>query len=66
MRNFFKDTLAKNPFVNRKQIIELLGTGEEKVITQYKNCLKYISRVKNDALQKSESFLQNKKHLLTR
>ena len=66
MRNFFKDTFSKIPSIRTKQIAELLGTNEEKVIRQYRECLKYISRVKNDILQKSQIVVQQKRELSTR
>jgi len=63
MRNFFKNTFSKFPSVHTKEIAELLETKEAEVIRQYRNCLKYISRVKNEVLQKSENFIQNKRQL---
>jgi hypothetical protein len=66
MRNFFKNTFSKIPTVKTKQIAELLGTKEEKVIKQYRDCLKYITRVKNEVVQKSEDFIQARRQLTIR
>ena len=58
MRNFFKNTFSKIPDVTTKQITELLGSDEKKVIKYYRDCLKYINHVRKEVVQKTEDFIQ--------